>query len=171
MFLQLFTHTFKFRPRPTPPAQPGGVVSKGSSPPCFQHWTGPGSGSGSSGRRRVRVCPASPRCLSFPLPCSRATGKGDQTTSPPWVARPEPQQSHHQENLPFLDSVLLDGIGLMSVFMSLGVRHKRVLFLPISAFTPTLSNPHFLFTTWGDSKVFRHFSLLKLVWTSFKFSP
>lgn len=147
MFLQLFTHTFKSRPRPHTAYSVWGRGLKGLLP---------------------SLIPALDPAWVWVWVFWKETCSGVSSLTKVPLLSPPIQQSHRQgrpDHIPSVGSpprapaVISPGesalLGIrfarwhwfMSVFMSLGVRHKRVLFLPISAFIPTLSNPHFLFTT------------------------
>lgn len=117
------------------------------------------------------------------LQSGRGASQPRPLTAPCWrvrAARPHPlpgwpvwDPSCHitRELLHFLDSTLLDGIGLLSAFPHQSIDIKVFYFFPSLLLSPLYQIHIFclLTTSWGESKLFSQFSLLKLVWTSLKF--
>ena len=129
------SHTFKLRSRPHLGLRVW--VSGGSSLPV--PWLLAGLSCVSSGRRILGASPVWQGCLF-----TSCTVEGNQTIPPPrW---PVWESSCHitREILHFLDSTLLDGIGLLSAFSHQSVDIKKFYFFHISILIPALSNPHFL---------------------------
>ena len=120
----------------------------------------------SSGRRILEASPSG-RGASRPRPLTALCWRVRAARPHPLPGWPVWDPSCHitREILHFLDSASLDGIGLLSAFSHQSIDIKVFYFFPSLLLSPLYQIHIFclLTTSWGESKLFSQFSLLKLV--------